>query len=121
MDSSPTKTTKQPLLAMSSRSSGSLADSTRTWALHSNFSPSAMMRSHNSLVRCRSAVKLSSQKKICRAWEPFWRISSITRSMEVTRCLRPNIMITEQKLQLKGQPREVAMETTPRRFRAFQP
>ena len=41
--------------------------------------------------------------------------------MEVTRCLRPNIMITEQKLQLKGQPREVAMETTPRRFRAFQP
>ena len=39
----------------------------------------------------------------------------------VIRCLRPNIRITEQKLQLKGQPREVAMEMTPCRFRGFQP
>ena len=97
--------------AMRSRSSESRAASTRTWALHSILMFSRRRRSHSSLMRWRLAVKLSSQKKMCLAREALTLISSMIRSTLQLRYLRPNIMITEQKLQLKGQPREVAMET----------
>src|SRR4030042_471657 len=77
------------------------------------------MRLRRSLALLGLAAKLSSQKKRWAAWPALDRTSSMIRSLDRNRYPRPNIVTTEQNLQAKGQPLEVATGTTA--CRGFQP
>ena len=96
IDSMPTHTEPQPALDIRSSNLSSLVTSQRTW--HDQFPILFLSRRLSNLyVRLGAAAKLSSQKKI-----DFLLLSvnsPITFSALLKRYSRPNIFVTEQKLQ----------------------
>ena len=95
--------------AIRSRSPLSLATSQRTWQIHF-LNLFFIMRFNNCRVRSGLAVKLSSQKKNDLVFLDL--ISLMVFSALRKRYFRPNILVTEQKLQSKGHPRDVEIGMT---------
>ncbi|OGK96803.1 MAG: hypothetical protein A2W08_01400 [Candidatus Rokubacteria bacterium RBG_16_73_20] len=100
---------------MSWSSSGSSTVSVRTWAPHCGVRPRSIIPRSSSFTRFLLAVKMSSAKNVYML--PLWTASSSsTRPTECVRNACPYMPGTEQNVHENGQPREVAIETTPPGF-----